>query len=79
MKTYHRHVKKWLTLQETVQQMAELGDLASSSGPFEFCPICNCVPTTLVGCVEDSECKSANGCSQATTFGKHGSARDMSM
>ena len=45
---YHRHVKKWQTLQGSVAQMAEYGDQWIAKGPFEFCEICGCVPTKLV-------------------------------
>jgi hypothetical protein len=44
---YHRHRKKIMTLREAVAQMRQ-DENWQIHGPFEFCPLCNCVPTEFV-------------------------------
>jgi hypothetical protein len=47
----HRHLRKkpFVGLSEAVKLMTEYGQYWHIQGPFKYCPICNCVPTSSTG------------------------------
>jgi hypothetical protein len=45
---WHRHLAaKWLDLPETVERIKQFGPYHATQGPFKYCEICKCVPTTF--------------------------------
>lgn len=47
----HRHLRErpFMGLPEVVEMIKEHGELWHIKGPFKYCPLCKCVPTTFTG------------------------------
>ena len=62
MTQFHRHLRanSWLTMEESVKLMAEHGPLWTTQGPFKYCEICKCVPTTFTGITPEDGSGEAN-------------------
>jgi hypothetical protein len=45
----HRRANLWMPIEEAVDLMAQHGPLWSIQGPFLYCEICQCIPTSFTG------------------------------